>query len=112
MLASDLVGATWGTGVRRAPNVPTRAWNAGVVGKMKIPAMFVAAALDKQVVPESVRNLFNDYGAKEKVVVDLACSSHNALWEKNHLQLFGASAEWLLQGSVNGQKEGTVKVGY
>ena len=112
MLAADPVGATWGTGVRRAPNTPTRAWNADVVGKMKIPAMFVGAALDKQVVPEGVRTLFSDYGAKEKVFVDLACSSHNALWEKNHVLLFKASLEWLTQSSVNGTHEGAVKLGY
>ena len=112
MLAADPVGATWGTGVRRAPNTPTRAWNAGVVGKMKLPAMFVGAALDKQVAPEGVRNLFTDYGAKEKVFVDLACSSHNALWEKNHVLLFKASLEWLSSGSINGTHEGAVKLGY
>jgi pimeloyl-ACP methyl ester carboxylesterase len=114
MLASDPVGATWGTGVRRAPNVATggKGWNAEVVGKMKIPALFVAAAHDKQVPLEGVRTLYNDYGAPEKVFADLACTSHNALWEKNHLLLFAASLEWFNKGTVNGNASGQVKLGY
>src|SRR5581483_4075348 len=33
MLASDPVGATWGTGVRRAPSVPTWGWTPSAVAK-------------------------------------------------------------------------------
>ena len=33
MLASDPVGATWGTGVRRAPQTATWGWNQAVVGE-------------------------------------------------------------------------------
>jgi hypothetical protein len=44
--------------------------------------------------------------------VDLACSSHNAMWERNHLLLFRASLDWLTQGSVNGAKQGTLRLGY
>lgn len=112
MLAADSVGATWGSGVRRAPNVTSWGWNPEVVAKMQIPALFIGAAHDKQVPPESVRTLHADYGAKEKVFVDLACTSHNALWERNHLLLFRASLEWLQRNTVNGQKEGAVRLGY
>ena len=114
MLAADPVGATWGTGVRRAPNVSTegKGWNAQVVAKMRIPALFVAAANDKLVPLESVRALHADYGATEKVFVDLACSSHNALWEKNHLLLYRASLEWFSKGTVNGSASGALRLGY
>lgn len=114
MLAADPVGATWGTGVRRAPNVAAggRGWNAEVVAKMQVPALFVAAAHDKQVPIDGVRTLHSDYGAAEKVFADLACSSHNALWEKNHLLLFQASLEWFSKGTVNGNRNGAVKLGY
>jgi hypothetical protein len=53
-----------------------------------------------------------DLAAPQKVFVDLACSSHNAMWEKNRLLLFRASLEWLTAGSVNGAKEGTIRLGY
>jgi len=46
------------------------------------------------------------------VFVDLACSSHNAMWERNHVLLFRASLEWLTQGTVNGMKSGMLKLGY
>jgi pimeloyl-ACP methyl ester carboxylesterase len=112
MLASDPVGATWGTGVRRAPQVTTWGWNGSVVGKAQTPTLMVTGEYDKQVPSSRVRDLYADLGAERKVFIDLACSSHNAMWEKNHLLLFRASAEWLTQGSVNGLQQGMLKLGY
>jgi pimeloyl-ACP methyl ester carboxylesterase len=112
MLASDPVGATWGPGVRRAPQTATWGWNQAMVGKVQAATLMVAGQHDKQVAPDRVRELFTDLAAPQKVLVDLACSSHNAMWEKNRLLLFRASLEWLTQGSVNGAKEGTVRLGY
>jgi pimeloyl-ACP methyl ester carboxylesterase len=112
MMESDPVGATWGTGVRRAPNTTTWGWSTEVVGKMRTPTLIVAGIYDKQVAPERVRELYADLGSKEKVFIDLGCSSHNAMWEKNHLILFKASLEWLVSSSVEGMKEGILKLGY
>ncbi len=112
MLASDSLGRSWGSGVRRAPNVSFHGWDSAVAGKMTIPAMFVSPAEDKQVPPKAVSDLFLDYGAQNKILLDLACSSHNALWENNHLLLFQASLEFLKKGTVNGVKDGTVRAGY
>jgi pimeloyl-ACP methyl ester carboxylesterase len=112
MLASDPVGATWGPGVRRAPQTTVWGWTTALAGKTDIPTLLVAGAHDKQVQPERVRDLYTDLGAKEKVLVDLACSSHNAMWERNRVLLFQASREWLTQGTVNGTKNGVVKIGY
>jgi pimeloyl-ACP methyl ester carboxylesterase len=112
MLGSDPVGATWGTGVRRAPQVTTWGWTTAAVAKTQTPTLMVTGVHDKQVPPERVRELYEDLGAPHKVFVDLACSSHSAMWEKNHLLLFKASAEWLTKGSVNGMQEGMLKLGY
>jgi pimeloyl-ACP methyl ester carboxylesterase len=112
MLASDPVGATWGPGVRRAPATQTWGWNTAVVAKMTMPTLMVSGAHDKQVAPDRVRQLYTDLGSKEKVFVDLACSSHNAMWEKNHLLLFKASLDWFTTGTVNGAKDGLLKLGY
>ena len=112
MLESDPVGATWGPGVRRAPQTTVWGWTPAIAGKTTIPTLLVAGAHDKQVLPERVRELYADLGSKEKVLIDLACSSHNAIWERNHLLLFRASLEWLIQGSVNGSKEGMIRLGY
>jgi hypothetical protein len=67
---------------------------------------------DKQVVPDRVREFYADLASPQKIFVDLACSSHNAMWEKNRLLMFKASLDWLTTGSVNGLKEGTLRLGY
>lgn len=112
MIKSDPVGATWGTGARRAPQVTSWGWTTAAVAKTQIPTLMVSGAHDKQVPQERVRDLYTDLGATNKVFVDLACSSHNAMWERNHLLLFRASLEWLTKGTVNGKPEGMLKLGY
>ena len=112
MMASDPVGATWGSGVRRAPQVTSWGWTSAAVAKTQTPTLMVTGAYDKQVPPERVRDFYADLGAERKVFVDLACSSHNAMWEKNHLLLFAASLEWLAKSTVNGMQEGMLKLGY
>ena len=112
MIKSDPVGATWGSGVRRAPQVTSWGWNPAAAGKITIPTLMVAGAFDRQVLPERVRDLYSDIGSRQKVFIDLACSSHNALWENNHLLLFQASLEWLTKTSVGGTENGTLKIGY
>jgi pimeloyl-ACP methyl ester carboxylesterase len=112
MLASDPVGAGWGPGVRRAPRTAVWGWTSARVKAETIPTLMVSGQYDRQVDPKRVRELYADLGAKNKVFVDLACSSHNAMWEKNHLKLFAASLEWLQNGTVNGQSHGMLKLGY
>jgi pimeloyl-ACP methyl ester carboxylesterase len=112
MLDSDPVGATWGAGVRRAPQETIRGWNQAMAASLKNPTLLVSGAHDKQVAPEGVRTLYGDLGSTQKVFVDLACSSHNALWEKNHLLLFHASLEWLTTGTVDGKETGMLQAGY
>jgi pimeloyl-ACP methyl ester carboxylesterase len=112
MLESDPVGATWGTGVRRAPQVTSWGWNAQVAGSLKIPALLVAGVHDKQVLPASVKNLYDALGSESKVFAELACSSHNALWERNHTLLFQASLDWLTTGKVSGSAKGEIRLGF
>ena len=112
MLESDPVGATWGPGVRRAPQTTTWGWNSAKAAKVQMPTLMVSGVHDKQVAPDRVRELYGDLGSRQKVFVDLACSSHNAMWEKNHTLLFRASVEWLAKGSVNGAQEGMLRLGY
>ena len=114
MQASDPVGATWGPGVRRASNARRGAgdWDATAAANLKVPTLLVSGVHDKQVDPASVRQLHAALGATDKVFIDLGCSSHNAMWEKNHLELFEASRQWLATGAVNGTKSGTLRLGY
>ena len=112
LMQSDPVGATWGPGVRRAPQTTTWGWNQTVVSKMQTPTLMVAGIHDVQVTPARVQELYADLGSTQKVLVDLGCSSHNAMWERNHTLLFRASLEWLDKGTVNGMQQGVVKMGY
>jgi pimeloyl-ACP methyl ester carboxylesterase len=98
--------------VRRAPLVTTWGWTTAVVSKTQIPTLMISGAHDKQVSPDRVRELYEDWGSPKKVFIDLACSSHNAMWEKNHLLLFKASLEWLAHGTVEGKQEGAQRLGY
>lgn len=112
MLDSDPVGASWGSGVRRAPTVANAGWSSAMVAATRIPTLMITGQHDKQVAPAHVQDLYADLGAPSKVLIDLACSSHNAAWEKNHLLLFQASLDWLTKGSVNGVEQGVVRLGY
>lgn len=111
MLASDPVGATWGQGVRRAPNTTVWGFNQAEVARMRTPILMVAGVHDKQVDPQRVHELYEDLGAERKVLIDLGCSSHNAMWERNHLVLFRASLEWLTSGTVDGVQSGALHLG-
>ena len=62
--------------------------------------------------PERVKAAYADLGATDKVLVDLGCSSHNAMWETNHLLMFKASLDWLTTGAVGGVRNGVVTLGY
>jgi len=111
MLASDPVGATWGTGVRRAPQTTTWGWNQGVVSQLRVPTLLAVGEHDAQVAPARVRELHEDLGSSEKVFLELGCASHAAMWEKNRLLLFQASLDWLTLGTVEGVREGVVRLG-
>lgn len=110
MLASDAVGSTWGTGVRRAPRVTTWGWGRDEVSRQRTPMMLVSPETDGQVSPERVGELYQDLGSDRKVLVHLECSSHNAMWETNRRNLFAASLEWLREGTVEGMTSGEVRI--
>jgi pimeloyl-ACP methyl ester carboxylesterase len=113
MLKSDPVGASWTPAVRRASIASSGwGWTQEKVKAMTTPTLMVSGGNDKQVNPERVRDFYADIGSPQKVFIDLGCSSHNAMWEKNHLVLFAASLEWLEKGTVNGQTSGMLKLGY
>ena len=112
MVASDPVAASWGTGMRRSPNVTVWGWSQDAAAKMTMPVLMVSGQYDRSVPQDRVRDFYNDLPGHNKVFVDLACSSHYAMWERNHLLLFKASLEWLNAGTVGGKSEAMLKLGY
>lgn len=111
LLATETADGKW-SGIRRSPIVPTHGFNQEVVATIKVPFAVVAPQYDTSVPPDNVRLLFEDLGSTEKVFVDLACSTHYAVWERNRHHLFDASVAWLRDGAVNGVSRGVVKLGY
>jgi pimeloyl-ACP methyl ester carboxylesterase len=114
-LESDSTAALWGRGVGRAPSQGTantirRTWGLGAQA-IAAPTLLISGDHDVQVPPDDVRTLYEDLRMTRKVFAGLACSSHNAAWELPHLTLFQASAEWLLEGTVNGRSEGLIRLG-
>jgi len=112
MLESDPAGAKWGPGVRRAPAVPTWGFNQAAVARLETPLLMVAGEHDRQVDPKRVRELYEDWGGPDKVLVDLGCSSHNAMWERNRRLLYQATVDWLREGKVGGLRQGVLRMGY
>ena len=112
MMASDPVGATWGPGIRRAPRSLVWGWDERTVRRQTTPALLIAGVHDGQVSADRVRELYADYGAEQKMLIDLGCASHNAMWERVHDRMFAASLEWLESGTVNGESHGIVRIGY
>jgi pimeloyl-ACP methyl ester carboxylesterase len=109
---SDPQGAQWGPGGRRAPTVPSWGFSKAVAAKITTPFLMISGENDKQVAPERVRQLYADLASPQKVFIDLACSSHNAMWEKNRRLLFQATVDWLTTGKVDGVDSGMLKKGY
>lgn len=113
MLASDALGKTWGTGIRRAPEQgDTWGFNQTTAAAFTLPTLLIAGEFDRQVSPKAVHELYADLASAQKVLIDLGCSSHRAIWETNHLLLFKASADWLKSTAVSGTSKGELKLGY
>jgi len=112
LLASDPVGARWSPPVYRAPLVPYWGFNSQIAGALPTPFAIVLGQYDKHVDPIRVRKLYADLGSANKVFVELGCSSHPAMMERNHALLFQASLEWLERGTIEGTSNGAVKLGY
>jgi pimeloyl-ACP methyl ester carboxylesterase len=111
MLASDPVGATWGPGLRRAPRAANYGWTPARVAATKIPVLAVTGLQDKQVPSDRVREYFATAGADNKVLVEIACGSHNVMWERNvATTLFDMTAQWLRDARVEGMNSGKITV--
>ena len=110
-LRSDPVGATWGSGTMRSPNTIRWGWNNQMVNHSETPTLVIVGEHDEDRFIERGKDLYEDIGAEEKVLIDLACASHMAQFESNRLLLFDASLQWLRDGTVNGKKSGVIRIG-
>jgi pimeloyl-ACP methyl ester carboxylesterase len=101
----DSVGATWGSGGLRAPTRTYWGWNANSAKKINIPTLIMVGEEDDLLA--SNRDLHEDLGSQNKVLLAVSCATHFVVWEKQRRVLYRASLEWLqntqLNGAANGQ---------
>jgi pimeloyl-ACP methyl ester carboxylesterase len=107
-------GVPWAPDMRRVPSVPAFHWNQAIASKVLAPTLFISGEFDQMsqfTMPDAIRAAYADVGTSQKLFVNLACSSHLAMWESNHLVLFQASLDWLRDGLVNGISDGSLRLG-
>lgn len=105
-LQMDPVGAKWGPGVVRRPTITSYGWNLKSAQKFKVPVLMVVGDLDGEVLPERVRELYNDVGSVSKVYVQVACGSHYIVYERPYKLLHEGSKSWFLNGTFNNSSGG------
>jgi pimeloyl-ACP methyl ester carboxylesterase len=129
----DPLAATWGTEpLWRAPafnlppstttnpnprpgeprTVPGRAygWNSAAAAKIHMPTLLIRGDNDTQVAFAEVAHLYSDISSESKVFVHVACGAHQLVWERQHVALLDASAQWLKDGRYNGARNGCFAV--
>jgi len=74
--------------------------------------LLVSGVHDGQVPLARVREMYEDLGSDQKVFMELACSSHNAMWETHRTLLFDATLQWLRDGAVDGVERGEIRKGF
>lgn len=85
--ARDPLGSSWGSsdartgGVQRGPSWDVWGWNSERASSVTLPALVITGLLDRTNPPEREVRLFEDLGSENKVLIKIACASHQALWE-------------------------------
>jgi pimeloyl-ACP methyl ester carboxylesterase len=107
----DPLGATWGVGLVRAPTATAWGWNAQLAARVTAPALLMSGEFDTRVLPQNVRDLFADIGSSQKLFLELACTSHRAQHQTQYAIVQQASLSWLVKGSVEGKRDGVLRLG-
>lgn len=102
------VGRTWGPleGVMRVRTNNNWGWNATTAPTLKVPMLIIVGQNDNLL--GDARNLHQDLGAEDKVLVEVPCASHFLVWETRHKILHTASKQWLRRGSLGGVRQGVL----
>lgn len=85
-------------------------WNKDAANGSDTPMLLLVGDRDNPSVDRALK-LYEDSGAEEKVLVYVACASHFAQYESSRNYLFDASLQWFRDASVNGLKNGRIRIG-
>jgi len=104
------VGRTWGPleGVMRVRTNTLWGWNASTSPTLKIPMLIMVGQNDTLL--SAARDLYQDLGAEDKVLLEVPCASHFLVWETQRKILHNASKEWLREGTLRGIRQGVLTV--
>jgi pimeloyl-ACP methyl ester carboxylesterase len=104
------VGRTWGPleGVMRVRTNTLWGWNQTAAPRIKVPMLIMVGRNDTLL--GAARDLYQDLGSEDKVLVEVPCASHFLVWETQHKILHRASREWLRKGSLKGVRQGVFTV--
>jgi pimeloyl-ACP methyl ester carboxylesterase len=119
--ARDPLGASWGSlhprtgGIQRAPSWDTLGWNPARASSVTTPSLVMTGLLDRTNPSEKEIRLYNDLGTENKVLIRIACASHQALWEGSnapgwkgpHQSIHEALVEWITSGRFQGTARGS-----
>jgi pimeloyl-ACP methyl ester carboxylesterase len=122
--ARDPVGSSWGSsqprtgGIQRAPSWNVSGWNAARASVVTIPSLVITGLLDRTNPSAKEIRLYNDLGSANKVLIKIACASHQALWEGSnapgwkgpHESIHEALVEWMTSSTYQGSPRGSYLV--
>lgn len=113
VMAYDQRGSVWGPshGVMRVrTSAGSWGWNREYAARVEAPTLILVGKQDFLL--EADQQLYADLtGAANKVLVEMECASHFAVWETTQYKLLHeASREWLDQGTFRGNADGQFSV--
>ena len=114
VMAYDQLGSVWGPahGVMRVrTSAGAWGWNREYAAKVRTPTLILVGEHDFLLEPD--RQLYEDLtGTDQKVLVEMACATHFAVWETTQYRfMHEASLEWLEKGTFRGSEAGRFAVG-
>lgn len=93
----------------RARNAAPLVWNTDYSLRLVTPALMVVGEQDSLL--PYVRDMYDVAPAAEKMLVNMECATHFAVWETTqHRFLHEASEDWLTSGQLQGERTGVFRV--
>ena len=123
--ARDPLGSSWGStdpvagGIQRAPSWDVWDWNRERAATVRLPALVITCLLDQTNPAAKEVRLFNDLGSANKVLIKIACASHQALWEGStnasgwrgpHQSIAEALTQWITSTTYRGTHRGSFQI--
>lgn len=111
IMGFDALGSTWHPqGVMRVRNGDYWGWNREDAARVAAATLILVGEQDF-LLPVA-RELYPDLtGTENKAMAIMECATHFAVWEQTQYKFMQeASKEWLLHGTLRGQKQGIVNI--